>query len=76
MYTDFSCCSTAIPPGAVQPYMYPIHFSNPPFHSGSIHHNQPFSPLVLIPSTRYLLKNRKIKNTGSNDSVDIANMAP
>jgi hypothetical protein len=36
----------------------------------------PLRPLVPIPSTRYLLKKRKIKNTGINDNVDIANIAP
>jgi hypothetical protein len=31
---------------------------------------------VQIPSTRYLLKNRKIKKTGNSDRVDMANIAP
>jgi hypothetical protein len=36
----------------------------------------PFRPLVLIPSTKYLLKNKKIRKTGIKDNVDMANMAP
>ena len=38
--------------------------------------NHPFSPLPLMPCTRYRLKIRKIKNTGISDSVDMANIAP
>lgn len=36
----------------------------------------PLNPVVLIPWIRYLLKNRKIKKTGSSDSVDMANIGP
>lgn len=36
----------------------------------------PFKPDVLIPSTRYFWKNRKIIIAGKTDNVAIANIAP
>ena len=36
----------------------------------------PFRPEVLIPSTRYFWKNRKMITAGRTESVAIANIAP
>lgn len=36
----------------------------------------PFRPEVLIPSTRYFWKNKKMTTAGKTESVAIANIAP
>ena len=36
----------------------------------------PFSPVVLMPSTKYFWQNRNSKKIGSKDSTDMANIAP